>query len=1318
MMQPMTGFEHPLSDFFFGVSQKCFVVAIQKWKETKDKIKADEETKTIHEFESAKSAAVKVQQRITVAIRGLHLSAEQLQQVLALEKNPLLKDELAAQFLNASITPEHIVEYFVNQDSSLLPIRDQLLLIATAWMDEIDRAIAEDSVLSNILTIKAHRDVRSSLKSLENQLVKRELKDDQNEEAKQQRLNEMFAKVSDIQSSMAFFVSKEREDKTPENLKSLYQRRFDKAKERLAEGKVVVAEQGFRELLDELQTFTANGEAELKLRCHLNIATCLWEQNKIGDSADWFEKSFALNPNDWRAKRGKAFALIHRNSIEPALEILRQIRKERPDESEHVCNEAWILKNTGRVQAAIELLESRVFEDENYFSILSFAYSRADRRDEAERAARKAIQIAPKSDVALMALSFALGFPVIQRRTRRETLQFTPSDDERKRLTDAIGYAEQAAASLRSNGRINSLVDVLSNLTAFYPAVGNCNQAIIFAKEALQYAQNDVNILRNLWCAQMRVGQFSDAILTAEKLEILDNPVDWWKRKSEAQILADKSQEVLNSWEAKKSDSQFSADVDAIAIVAGAYSKRHRTDDGLGLLNDALTRDPSNPALLTQRGLLLEGLGKISEARNDFDNAEKSPANEYRGQMILDFGQFLFRRHEWKEAAERFKTLGGESVHNPLFTNYLICLFNQGEYRQCLALAEVAIKETKDFVEDYYAIAARCYHICDNLPRAKELLDTLVGMGTSRELEHRKLLAWVYWRMDDLPQAFDVLLKCLKIDTNDLDALMLQSAVCSILGKHEEALECGRKASELAPESIRAHTALVSAAFACPQDFKIKQEHLDAHFRSLAFLQQTKSGILQAIPVEPDLHSILDMVKTRSKEIRKFEDYYIGHPLPMGAFANRIGRSLFQTWAALMQHARLKVRVAFGTTDEQQDEIRTVTNSESVSIDLFALLSLHHLNLLHLLPKMFKHVFVHSSLLDVIVIDLRDIQQHPEGLGIAYVDGKYIRHERNPEQNRVATAFLTELRDFLKSPSVELTGLLPESLKANHAKDLVDACGIASIAPLLVAREKSVPIFSDDAYIKAIGRLEDRTPGFCIQAFLRVAAQKSLITPTEYQDAVIKLIKCNYAFISEDASVLNRCYQAEKGRISPFALSLLNRVNDRQYETRSCLPLLGEFAVYLWRNKEPEGANTREEWLGEIWLALSKAKDSESLILEYIAHLVVACPTQPAVFFGIINNALFQASFVHRQRVAVFTIVKGAVATMHRMIKELYPYWPGLSAEWLQHQKVNDILARQGFFDRGIAEGFTPAESATRQTNKKSRKAFLKSKRRLKKRKS
>jgi len=277
--------------------------------------------------------------------------------------------------------------------------------------------------------------------------------------------------------------------------------------------------------------------------------------------------------------------------------------------------------------------------------------------------------------------------------------------------------------------------------------------------------------------------------------------------------------------------------------------------------------------------------------------------------------------------------------------------------------------------------------------------------------------------------------------------------------------------------------------------------------------------------------------------------------------------------------------------------------------------------------------------------------------------------------------FLTAIRNFLKSKPVELVGVLPETMNAGRSKELVDVCGMASFAPLLVAREKSVAIFSDDGYIKAIGELDGHTPGFCSQALLRVAVQKNLISATEYQDAVIKLLKSNYAFISEDASILKRCYQLEMGRITPFTLSLLNRVNDRQYDTRSCLPLVGEFAVYLWRNQGPIGANTREEWLREMWLSFLKSKDADAIILEFVAYLAVACPAHPAVFFGIINHALFQVPFDQVQRIAFFNIVRGTIPTMVRISRELYPFWVGLPKEWLMHQRINDILDRQGFLN-------------------------------------
>jgi tetratricopeptide (TPR) repeat protein len=735
-------------------------------------------------------------------------------------------------------------------------------------------------------------------------------------------------------------------------------------------------------------------------------------------------------------------------------------------------------------------------------------------------------------------------------------------------------------------------------------------------------------------------------------------------------------------------------------------------------LSDALNHFPSNPCLLTERALLFESLDRPTDARSDFENAEKSPSAEYRAQMLLDFGSFLFRRHEWKAAAERMKLLGADSVHNPLFSNYLICLFNQGDFRQSLALAEDAIRQETEFVEDHHAIAARCYHICDNLPRAKEQLDLLVAKGTSRELEHRKLLAWVYWRIDDLPQAYDVLVKCLKVKADDVDSLLLMSAVCSVRGRHEEALENARRATELEPQSVRTHTALVKAAFSCPPDIKLKQKHLDAHFRSLAFLQDSKVGVLQAIPFEPDLHTFLGMVKNRAEEIKQFEEHFTNNPLPIGIFANRIGRSLFESWVALMQHGKLKIRVALGTTEEQQSEIASAMQSQAIAIDLIALLTLHHLKLLALLPRMFSRIFVHSSLFDAVIADLRNIQQHPETGGVSYVDGKYIRYERSAEQNQITVNWLTELRDFLKGTSVELTGLLPETLKTGNAKLIVDVCGLACIAPMYVAREKSVTLFSDDACMRSLGRVECQVSGFSIQAFLRVATHKNLITATEYQDAVIKLIKSNYAFISEDSGILRRCYETDKGRISQLPSFLINRVNDTQYNARSCLALLSEFAIFLWRKKEPDGANTREEWHKEIWLAFSKSANAESLIYEFTAYLAINCATQPAVFFGILNNAMLEIPFINRRRANYFRDMAVAANTMFGLSREGFPYWPKLAEEWLAHKKLNDRLAKLGFFDSRNFDLPAPVKKTGKYSHKRSRKAHLKSKRRFRKKHS
>lgn len=1267
-----------ISGFLLGLAQKCIVAAVKKWKENADKAAKEEFERVCNDYELGKRIQSRVEQRFTTSLRRLRLSDAQIAQLLALGTNDLLKDELAAQFLAARISQETIVELFLKQDPGLEPARAELLLLASDWLEAIDIAVAEDPQLASIVVMRSQRELRAELESMGGAIARAEVRELAAQKKEDRWRENVGAKLDQIIMGFGLRGTSDGGATIPDSLKNQYQRRFDRARKQLLESSVVGAEREFLGLIEDLEELGESGDSELLMRSYINLGSSQWEQGRRAEAAKWFNKAYELKPTDWRAKRSRAITLMD-SDPNAAVELFRAVRTERPDEAEHVCNEATQLKNSGRLGEAIELLESHRFEDDSFYSILALCYLNAERHADAERAAREAIKLDPNAETAQSALAYAIGLPIIQRHMRKESPRVTLLEDEYDRLLEAISLAEKSAITLRKQERYYPLGEILANSVAFYAAVGNCERAIETANEALKINPNDLMTLTNLWCAQMREERYGDAVVTAGRIETLGATVEGWEKKAEALLAAERGDEVLDNWHEKKSDPRFSGSVDVVSLVVRAYSKRHKTQDGIKLLDAALVQHPSDARLLSERGLLMADLGDFEAAQINFATAEKNAVTANRGQFLIDYGMYLYRRGAWKAAAERLKEVGAESIHNPLFTPYLISLFNQGDYRQSMALAESAIAGAKNYREDYYAIAARCHHLCDNLPRAKELLDALVTRGASREVEHRKLLAWICWRLDEVPEAYDVLVKGLKLSARDVDSLLLLSAVCLALRKPEEAFLYATKAVELAPLDVRAHSALVNVAFSCPPDFKPEQKHLDAHFKSLTFLQQHESKIVRAVPVEPDLRSILALLKARSQHASKLENIFQNQKLPMGFFAEQLGVSVIGLWEALIAHRKLRIRMAFGNNEEQQNEFNAASTTDSIAVDLFALLTLQHLNLLWLLPKIFRKIYAHSSLLDAVIGDIREIKQHPKRGSLRYEDGKIVRFEHSPEQSATQLARLYAVRDFLKSPAVTLTGLLPDTLNVDHRALLSDGCGMVSIAPVFVAVEKSVACYSDDAVLRAVARLDCKVPGFCTQAILRVARTQGYISPTIYQDAVLTLLTSNYFFVSEDGGTLRRGYERAGGRIDPLCKAIINRVNDSNCNAQSCIPLLAEFVAQTWRDRGADGAQPREEWIAEVWRAIIKAKESESLLFEFIGKLAVACSTHPATFAGIINFGLMHVVGLRHKRAEIYVMAQQAIKTMSGLSLQFFPFWPELSRRWVAQGRVNRILDQQGF---------------------------------------
>src|SRR5260221_4868120 len=222
---------------------------------------------------------------------------------------------------------------------------------------------------------------------------------------------------------------------------------------------------------------------------------------------------------------------------------------------------------------------------------------------------------------------------------------------------------------------------------------------------------------------------------------------------------------------------------------------------------------------------------------------------------------FFYRQDNWEAAAKRFVKLGSESYHSPFLGKYLTCLFNLREYPKCFELAWKAIAANPAFDEVIHDLSARCAFNSNDLAAAEKLLDQLVRHNTRNLLEHQKILAQVYLRLDDPDKAFALLKKAHAKAPNDMDVLLALSFVAPLVKLHKEAVSYGIEAVKAAPKNARSHMALVKAVLDLPQELKINDKQRDAFQRSLEFLNKDHSGYVKAIPIEKDLNSFLAIVK-------------------------------------------------------------------------------------------------------------------------------------------------------------------------------------------------------------------------------------------------------------------------------------------------------------------------------------------------------------------------------------------------------------------------------------------------------------------------
>jgi predicted Zn-dependent protease len=1235
-----------VSSFLLSLGEKALISAIVKIKENADREKGAELDKLIGEVVANKSLSRRIQERITVSLQSRTLPKALHEAIRALDGDEVLGLELARSYLTSSEVEGEFVRLLIVANPSLSVHAADLRNLASIWIEAVDFAVASEPQLEGILSIRGFREQKAGIREIQERLAQTEVRLEESRVQGIEELKSYFdARLSDL-SAPALRIAEAEAASVKSIITSQYQRRFDVAREELINGSIQDAARSFRSLIDDMEEAADFSDVDLKLRAYLNLSTCYLEKEQTDDARQALESARRLGSTDLRVKRNLAAFLGRTGNAEAALQLIRELQLAEPDKAAHRRDEASLLLDLGQVKDAVSVLQAHPEDDVDYWTQLALALQRNGLEEDAVAAARRARGLDLQSEGALMALSYTLGFPIVRRRDQTRFL--TADRNELVHLREAIAAAESAERILRSRGRTQILRELLTNLIAFYAMAGETQKAANSAVAILELGDRSPMAIKNAYYALMRDGRYDLALEAAGFLRKNNLYADESRRLEVHALLALKRfGDVLSiRWGDETSLDENAKNLDRIYLTAEALIGSFKGDEAEKLLNCEIPRWP-DAGLFLIRAKLYARIGKSDLARGDFIEAEQLAGRP--SQASLDFGYYLYSKGEWQAAADRFEELGGESPASPLHQQFLICIFNAGHHARCLALSEEWINGGFEFDETVYALAARCYQISEDVPAARSVLECLVKEKAN--LAHRKMLGSVYLRLDELNLAYNILGNVVAEDGSDVESLLLLSAVCAGLGKGSEALERAYKATIVAPEDVQARAAFFGAMLTLPDFQTAPGEIVAAHEANFKQLVEHPSGVLRAVSLEDDLKDFRGILSERERQVGELDRMYRGANIPLAFLAKQSGTPIFELWRNAIRISELGIRMSVGSQQEQESEFQLAKQEGSVSLELTALFAFHGLGFIQVLPKLFPRIYAHVSLLDEIVVHLRQSEISPPNGKFSSVKGQIVHSPLDSADFERMKQDLRELRDFLKGPNVTLVGISLDCPREDRRMAAEGACGRAAILPIFVARERSAPLLSDDLILRGIARLEEKIDGFCTQTALRVALERRLISPDEYDDAVFQLWDWNYKFVSERAETMVRAFSRANGRVSDSIERLLRRVERKECEIVSAVPILAGFLAFAWLNGNAEG-DRRETWARIVWESFLRADPPQMQIVRFVAELAKRFAFFPDAFLGLVGWAIRSVPEVARFADVILKSVRGISESFEALFSE------------------------------------------------------------------
>ena len=320
---------------------------------------------------------------------------------------------------------------------------------------------------------------------------------------------------------------------------------------------------------------------------------------------------------------------------------------------------------------------------------------------------------------------------------------------------------------------------------------------------------------------------------------------------------------------------------------------------------------------------------------------------------------------------------------------------------------------------------------------------------------------------------------------------------------------------------------------------------------------------------------LLDLTDKQREASRQTEEIYKRSPIPIGAFAELIGRNFLDAWSFLRSKPDLGIRCCVGDIEERTQALTLLGDSDfKLIVDLISLVTLYCLEAADTVVKTFGKLGVAQSTIDGLqrIIHEKKMEADREGIIVGKQGDRYVKQIITPEEVRREIESLKDLIKWIRENCEVLpcTAVLEMNLLRKREFDSVFQQSF--IDTMLIASQPGHLLFSDDEPLRHYAKTnfssdagaDFHIDGVWTQVVLENCVNRGFLNRTEYNKMTIKLVCSNYYHTKFDAEVLMEAARQSDWKPSEPYNSLVQALGSQEVNLPSALDVAVDFLFELW----------------------------------------------------------------------------------------------------------------------------------------------------------